>query len=40
MQNLVLHDFNSSIWKAEAEEFEANLIYRMSSKTARSTWRY
>jgi hypothetical protein len=30
---VVAHAFNPSIWEAEAGEFEASLVYRMSSRT-------
>jgi hypothetical protein len=31
----VAHAFNSSTWEAETGRFEASLVYRVSSKTAR-----
>jgi hypothetical protein len=40
---VVAHAFNPSTWKAEAgrqiSEFEASLVYRVSSRTARSIQR-
>jgi hypothetical protein len=35
---VLVHDFNSSIWAAEAgtSEFEAGLVYRVISKIARA----
>jgi hypothetical protein len=39
---VVPHAFNLSTWKAEAggiSEFEASLVYRVSSRTARATQR-
>jgi hypothetical protein len=39
---VVVHDFNPSTWKAEAGgflEFEASLVYKVSSRTARATQR-
>ena len=38
---VVVHTFNPSIWVAEAGrfEFEASLVYRVSSRTARATQR-
>jgi hypothetical protein len=39
---LVAHAFNPSTWEAEAGgflEFEASLVYRVSSRTARATQR-
>jgi hypothetical protein len=39
----VVHDFNPSTWEAEAcmqiYEFEASLVYKVSSRTARTTKR-
>ena len=37
----VAHTFNSSTWEAEAgrSEFEASLVYSISSRTARATQR-
>jgi hypothetical protein len=37
----MLHTFNASTWEAEAagSEFEASLVYRVSSRTARATQR-
>jgi hypothetical protein len=38
----MVHDFNPSTWEAEAgkiSEFEASLVYRVSSRTARATQR-
>jgi hypothetical protein len=40
----VAHTFNPSTWEAEAggfviSEFEASLVYRVSSRTARATQR-
>jgi hypothetical protein len=37
---VVVHTFNPSTWEAEAGgslEFEASLVYRVSSRTARAT---
>jgi hypothetical protein len=37
---VVVHAFNSSTWEAEAGkflEFEASLVYRVSSRTVRAT---
>jgi hypothetical protein len=36
---MVAHAFNPSTWEAEAGdfEFEASLVYRVSSRTARAT---
>lgn len=34
-----VHAFNPSIWEAETEVSEANLVYSMNSKTARATQR-
>ena len=39
---VVAHTFNPSTWEAEAGgslEFEARLVYRVSSRTAGGTWR-
>jgi hypothetical protein len=37
---MVAHAFNPSTWEAEAgSEFEASLVYRVSSRTARATQR-
>jgi hypothetical protein len=42
---VVAHAFNPSTWEAEAilslriSEFEASLVYRVSSRTARATQR-
>jgi hypothetical protein len=40
---VVAHIFNASTWEAEAErsflEFEASLVYRVSSRRARATQR-
>jgi hypothetical protein len=36
---MVSHAFNLSTWKAEAGGFEASLVYRVSSRTARATQR-
>ena len=38
---VVVHAFNPSTWEAEASgfEFEASLVYRVSSRTARATQR-
>jgi hypothetical protein len=39
---VVVHAFNPSTWEAEAggfSEFEASLVYRVRSKTARATQR-
>jgi hypothetical protein len=38
---MVAHLFNPSTWEAEAggSEFEARLVYRVSSRTARATRR-
>jgi hypothetical protein len=38
---VVAHAFNPSTWEAETEisEFEASLVYRVSSRTARATQR-
>jgi hypothetical protein len=39
---VVVHAFNATIREVEADgslEFEAILVYRMSSRTARATWR-
>jgi predicted N-formylglutamate amidohydrolase len=38
IQAVVVHAFNPSTWEAEAE-FEAGLLYRMNSRTARATHR-
>jgi Tat protein secretion system quality control protein TatD with DNase activity len=41
-QAVVVHAFNSSMQEAEAGvslEFEASLVYRVSSRTARATQR-
>jgi hypothetical protein len=38
--NVVALAFNPSTWEAEAvSEFEASLVYRVSSRTARATQR-
>ena len=36
---MVAHTFNPSTWEAEAgrSEFEASLVYRVSSRTAKAT---
>jgi hypothetical protein len=34
---VVAHAFNPSTWEAEAGEFEASLVYKVSSRTARAT---
>jgi hypothetical protein len=41
LQGVVAQAFNPSTWEAEAGEveFEASLIYRVSSRTARATQR-
>jgi hypothetical protein len=39
---VVAHVFNPSTWEAEvggSQEFEASLVYRVSSRTARATQR-
>jgi hypothetical protein len=38
---VVAHAFNASTWEAEADisEFEASLVYRVSSRTARTAQR-
>ena len=38
---MVVHAFNPSTWEAEASgfEFEASLVYGVSSRTARATQR-
>ena len=38
---MVAHTFNPNTWEAKADgfEFEASLVYRVSSKTARATQR-
>jgi hypothetical protein len=39
---VMVHTFNPSTWKAVADgslEFEASLVYRVSSRTARATQR-
>jgi hypothetical protein len=39
---VVAHAFNPSTWEAEAggsHEFEASLVYKVSSRTARATQR-
>jgi hypothetical protein len=39
---VVAHTFNPSTWEAEAgrySEFKANLVYRVSSRTARAAQR-
>jgi hypothetical protein len=39
---VVAHNFNPSTWEAEAGEFfefEASLVYRVSSRTSRATQR-
>jgi hypothetical protein len=41
---VVVHAFNPTTWEAEGRgrrisEFEANLVYRVSSRTARATQR-
>ena len=38
---VVVHAFNPSTWEAEASgfEFEASLVYKVSSRTARATQR-
>jgi hypothetical protein len=36
---LVVHAFNPSTWEAEAVKFEASLVYRVSSRTAREKQR-
>jgi hypothetical protein len=39
---VVVHTFNPSTWEAEAggfSEFEASLVYKVSSRTARATQR-
>jgi hypothetical protein len=36
---MVVHAFNPSTWEAEAGEFEASLVYRVSSRTAKATQR-
>ena len=41
-QAVVVHAFNPSTWEAETgliSEFEASLVYRVSSKRARATQR-
>jgi hypothetical protein len=41
-QAVVAYTFNPSTWEAEARwisEFEASLVYRVSSRTARATQR-
>jgi hypothetical protein len=40
---IVVHNFNSSIWEAEAgrsSEFEASLVDKVNSRTARSTEKF
>jgi hypothetical protein len=41
MPGMVVHTFNPSTWEAEAGgfEFEASLVYRVSSRTAKATQR-
>ena len=36
---VVAHSFNPSTWEAEADQFKTNLEFRVSSRTARVTWR-
>jgi hypothetical protein len=36
---VVVYAFNPSTWEAEISEFEASLVYRVSSRTARTTQR-
>jgi hypothetical protein len=39
-RTVVAHVFNASTWEAEAgiSEFEASLVYRVSSRTARDSY--
>jgi hypothetical protein len=36
---VVAKAFNPSTWEAEASKFDASLVYRVSSRTARTTQR-
>jgi hypothetical protein len=36
---VVAHAFNPSTWEAEAGRFEASLVYKVSSRTARAIQR-